>query len=109
MKFTSFPFSVTDFANMEGEVHPGITGEATWKTFYKDDVRIRQVTYSPEYLADHWCSKGHVLFCVEGELETELEDGSKHILRKGMLYTVGDNSDAHRSFSKNGCMLFIVD
>jgi quercetin dioxygenase-like cupin family protein len=109
MNFTSFPFSITDFAPIEAIRHNGVTGHAEWKTLHRDDVRIRLVTYSPNYLADHWCSKGHIIFCVEGEMETELENGTKHLLKKGMLYTVGDNSDAHRSFSKDGCTLFIVD
>jgi quercetin dioxygenase-like cupin family protein len=109
MKLSPFPFSITDFSTIEAIIHNGITGHAEWKILYRDDVRIRLVTYSPNYLADHWCSKGHIIFCVEGEMETELENGTKHLLQKGMLYTVGDNSDAHRSFSKDGCTLFIVD
>lgn len=109
MKFSSFPFSITDFADITPEIKPGITGHAEWKTFFRDEVRIRQVTYSPEYLADHWCSKGHIIYCIEGAMETELANGSKHILEKGLIYTVGDDSDAHRTYSKDGCVLLIVD
>lgn len=109
MNFTPFPFSITDFSTIETVIHNGITGHAAWKTLHRDNTRIRLVVYSPNYLADHWCSKGHIIFCVDGEMETELENGTKHLLQKDMLYTVGDNSDAHRSFSKNGCTLFIVD
>jgi len=109
MQLSPFPFSITDFTTIEGVVHNGITGNAIWKTLHRDDIRIRLVTYSANYLADHWCSKGHIIFCAEGEMETELENGTKHLLQKGMIYTVGDNSDAHRSFSKDGCTLFIVD
>lgn len=109
MKLSAFPFSITDFADITPEIKPGITGFAEWRTFYRDDVRIRQVTYSPEYLADHWCSKGHIIFCIEGSMETELANGSKHTLSKGLIYTVGDDSDAHRTYSKQGCVLLIVD
>jgi quercetin dioxygenase-like cupin family protein len=109
MRFSPFPFSITDFETIEAVTHPGITGQAEWKIIYRDEVRIRMVTYSADYLADHWCSKGHIIFCVEGEMETELQDGRKFLLSKGLIYTVGDNSDAHRSYSKNGCTLFIVD
>jgi len=109
MIFSSFPFSITDFATIEPEIRTGITGKAEWRTLHRDTVRIRLVTYSPNYLADHWCSKGHIIFCVEGEMETELQDGSKHLLSKGLIYTVGDNSDAHRTYSKDGCLIFIVD
>ncbi len=109
MQLSPFPFSITDFATINGTTYKGITGHAIWKTLHRNDIRIRLVTYSPNYLADHWCNKGHIIFCVDGEMETELENGTKHLLQKGMLYTVGDNSNAHRSFSKDGCTLFIVD
>lgn len=109
MQLSAFPFSITDFSQIEGEIHSGTTGFAEWRTLFRDSVRIRLVTYSPGYLADHWCSKGHIIFCVEGEMETELNDGSKHLLRKGLLYTVGDNAGEHRTFSKEGCVILIVD
>lgn len=41
------------------------------------NIRVRIVEYSPGYTADHWCNKGHVLLVLEGELYTELSDGSK--------------------------------
>lgn len=109
MQLSPFPFSITDFSTIDPEIHNGITGQAIWRTVMCDNIRIRQVIYSPNYLADHWCSKGHIIFCAEGSMETELENGSKHILNKGMMYTVGDNSDAHRTYSAAGCTLFIVD
>jgi len=109
MYLSPFPFSISDFSTIEPEIHTGITGQAEWRILHRDEVRIRLVTYSPNYLADHWCSKGHIIFCVEGDMETELENGSKHLLSKGFMYTVGDNSDTHRTYSKNGCVLFIVD
>jgi quercetin dioxygenase-like cupin family protein len=109
MQLSTFPFSITDFSTIEAEIKQGTTGYAEWRTVFRDEIRIRLVTYSPDYSADHWCHKGHIIFCAEGEMETELENGTKHLLKKGMLYTVGDNSDAHRSYSKNGCTIFIVD
>jgi quercetin dioxygenase-like cupin family protein len=109
MKLSSFPFSITDFDTIEPEIHNGVTGFAEWRIIAKDDVRIRLVKYSENYLADHWCSKGHIIYCIEGEMETELKDGRKFLLQKGQLYTVGDNSDAHRSYSDKGCTIFIVD
>ncbi len=109
MKLSPFPFSITDFSTIEPTIKQGTTGFAEWRTLFRDDTRIRLVTYSTGYFADHWCSKGHIIFCVEGDMETELENGSKHLLSKGMIYTVGDKSDAHRSYSKNGCVIFIVD
>ena len=109
MKLSPFPFSVTDWNNVPVQVFNGITGHAEWKTVNHDGIRIRLVTYSANYLADHWCNKGHIIYCSEGEMETELKDGRKFTLSTGMMYTVGDNSDAHRTYSENGCTLFIVD
>ena len=109
MHFSPFPFSITDFAAVAPDIHNGETGYAEWRVIHRDEVRIRLVTYSPGYLADHWCSKGHIIFCVDGSMDTELADGRKMLLSKGLMYTVGDNSDDHRTFSKTGCTLFIVD
>lgn len=113
MKMHPFSFGVTDWATIAPTGHKGETGVATWRTQHFGDaqnpIRVRMVEYSPNYLADHWCSKGHVLFCLEGELETTLEDGRKFVLKPGMSYQVGDNAEAHQSFTRTGARLFIVD
>jgi hypothetical protein len=68
------------------------------------------VEYSPGYLADHWCDRGHVLYVLQGKLETELRDGRTFRLTPGMSYQVSDFSDAaHRSSTVTGATLFIVD
>jgi quercetin dioxygenase-like cupin family protein len=82
---------------------------ACWRTRHFDDIRVRMVEYTPGYLADHWCVKGHILLCLEGELHTELEDGRKIVLRPGMSYQVADHAEPHRSFTSVGAKLFIVD
>ena len=74
-----------------------------------DPIRVRMVEYSPGYLADHWCKKGHILFCLEGELEATLDDGRKFVLTPGMSYQVGDDAEAHQSYTRTGAKLFIVD
>jgi quercetin dioxygenase-like cupin family protein len=109
MHLTAIPFSTTDWSEIEAVEYPGETGVAIWKTMYVNNVRIRLVKYSAGYEADHWCSKGHIIYCVEGEMITELQDGRKMPLRTGMMYTVGDNCEAHKSTSVEGCTLFIVD
>lgn len=109
MKISSFPFQTTDWNTIERTERPGITGKAWWQVFMMNEIRIRLVEYSAGYLADHWCSKGHVIYCIEGEILTELEDGRKFILSSGMTYHVGDDCEAHRSSTKDGCKLFIVD
>lgn len=89
--------------------HRGDSGVAYWRTRQCGTIRLRLVEYSPEYLADHWCSKGHILFCLEGKLETQLEDGRKFLLTPGMSYQVADDSEPHRSYSSVGAKLFIID
>jgi hypothetical protein len=110
MKIPTLPFTVTDWAKVTPTLHPGETGEAQWRSLDIGDLRVRMVTYSPGYLADHWCDRGHVLFVVAGQLETELRDGRRFTLRPGMSYQVSDFGDAaHRSSTQTGAKLFIVD
>ncbi len=105
----NIPFTLTDWEKVPAVEHKGDTGVATWKTLEFEGLRIRQVEYSKNYLADHWCQKGHVIYCVEGEMDTELDDGSIIKLTKGMSYQVSDELSSHRTSSKNGVKLFIVD
>ena len=109
MEIKHFPFETVDWSSIAAQEHSGTTGTASWKIFNMGDTRIRMVEYSANYVADHWCNKGHIIFCVAGEMTTKLEDGRSFILSAGMSYHVGDNSDAHRSQSEHGCTLFIVD
>ena len=109
MKIETVPFGVTDWSAVPETIHPGVSGVATWRTVQAGNVRVRVVTYSPGYLADHWCSRGHILFVLEGELLTEIQGGASHTLTAGMSYQVSDDIAPHRSSSKTGARLFIVD
>lgn len=106
---SGIPFDVTDWSKVERTEHKGETGTAYWYTRQLGSIRVRLVEYSEDYIADHWCSKGHILFCLEGELITELKDGRKFTLTPGMSYQVSDNMEPHRSVTKTGARLFIVD
>ncbi len=109
MKIFDLPFGITDWSGLKKTEHPGTTGMAYWQTKQFGDIRVRMVEYSPGYLADHWCSKGHILLILEGVLHTELEDGRTFKLTPGMSYQVADGSDPHRSSTQTGARLFIVD
>lgn len=109
MKLEGIPFHTTDWATVPPTHHPGETGAATWRTREIGGIRVRMVEYSPGYRADHWCRKGHVLLVLEGELETELEDGRRFVLRPATSYQVADGHEAHRSSTRIGARLFIVD
>ncbi|EJL87230.1 hypothetical protein PMI16_02911 [Herbaspirillum sp. CF444] len=109
MEIGNLPFGTTDWSTVERTEHKGDSGMATWRTRQFGPIRVRMVEYTPGYLADHWCKKGHVLLCLEGELHTELEDGRTFLLKAGMSYQVADNAEAHRSSTATGAKLFIVD
>ena len=109
MNMTDIPFGITDWGAVPVTEHAGVTGKATWRTQNFGELRVRMVEYSPGYLADHWCEKGHILLCLEGRLETELKDGRKFVLTPGVSYQVADHAEAHRSSTDVGAKLFIVD
>ncbi len=106
----SSQFVTCDWNEVEETTHPGERGEALWRTQTYGGVRVRRVRYSAGYQADHWCERGHVLYVLEGELITELRDGTQVVLLSGMSYTVEDGAMAHRSRTgPEGALLFIVD
>ena len=110
MKIPDLPFTTTDWSLVLPTEHPGEAGRAFWRTLNIGDVRVRIVEYTPGYLADHWCDRGHILYVLEGELDTELKDGRRFKLKPGMSYQVSDFGDAaHRSSTQVGAKLFIVD
>ncbi|WP_334118958.1 DHCW motif cupin fold protein [Limnobacter sp.] len=109
MQMSGIPFGTTDWSEIQRTEHKGTTGSAYWKTQSFGAIRVRMVEYTPGYFADHWCVKGHILLCIEGELHTELEDGRKFKLTPGVSYQVADNAEPHRSYTASGAKLFIVD
>lgn len=109
MKISHIPFAVTDWTAVPREEKSAQAGQAFWRTRHFGDIRVRMVEYTPGYVSDHWCTKGHVLFCVAGELHTELADGRTFTLMPGMSYQVADHAEPHRSKAPRGATLFIVD
>jgi mannose-6-phosphate isomerase class I len=109
VKMSGIPFGTTDWSFIERTEHKGESGFAYWRTQHFGNIRVRMVEYTPGYFADHWCIKGHILLCIEGELHTELEDGRKLTLKPGMSYQVADHAEPHRSYTEAGAKLFIVD
>ena len=109
MKMSDIPFGTTDWSKIPRTEHKGETGLAYWRTQQFGGIRVRMVEYTPGYVADHWCSKGHILLCIEGELHTTLQDGRTFTLTPGISYQVADNAEPHRSHTDVGATLFIVD
>ncbi|GAB3643382.1 DHCW motif cupin fold protein [Spirosoma arcticum] len=106
---STIPFQTIDWTLIERIAYKGVTGTAYWQTVQLGGLRIRLVEYSPDYLADHWCQKGHIVHCLEGEFSSELEAGGTVVLTPGMAYVVSDNLSSHRSSSKTGVKLLIID
>lgn len=103
------PFTTCDWESVPEIEHRGETGAAFWKTQEYGAVRVRVVRYTPGYLADHWCARGHVLFVLSGSLETEIRGQATVTLSAGQSYTVADDASLHRSRTATGATLFIVD
>ncbi len=109
MNDKNIPFQTIDWTNIPKTQYEGTTGTAYWQTLQFDGLRIRLVEYSQGYLADHWCEKGHIVHCLEGEVINELKDGSKSTLTSGMSYVVSDDLSSHRSITQDGVKLLIID
>jgi hypothetical protein len=109
MNISNINFQVINWPEILKSIYPGESGEATWKTLDFPGLRIRMVEYSAGYLADHWCQKGHIVHCLEGEFVSELQSGEEFTLTAGMTYIVSDGLSSHRSISKNGVRLLIID
>jgi quercetin dioxygenase-like cupin family protein len=105
----NIPFQVIDWTKIETTKHDGQKGSAFWNTLQLPGLRIRIVTYSNGYLADHWCQKGHIVHCLEGQLITEHENGDRYVLKEGMTYVVSDNVSSHRSIAERQVKLLIID
>ena len=109
MRMEGIPFGTTDWSSVERTEHEGDAGKAYWRTRHFGGIRVRMVEYTPGYVSNHWCVKGHILLCLEGELHTRLEDGRTCTLSAGMSYQVADDAEPHRSHTDIGARLFIVD
>lgn len=109
MSDKNIPFQSINWSQVPKTEHKGETGVAYWQTKQFNGLRVRIVEYSAGYIADHWCDKGHIVQCLEGEFTSENKDGKDFTLTKGMTYVVSDDLSSHRSVTKNGVKLLIID
>ncbi|MBK9107570.1 MAG: DHCW motif cupin fold protein [Saprospiraceae bacterium] len=106
---SNIPFQTIDWNSVEKIEYKGESGTAIWQTMLFNGLRIRIVEYSDGYLADHWCQKGHIVYCLEGEFISKLSTGEKIKLIKGETYIVSDGLSSHRSISEKWVKLLIID
>lgn len=109
MNNKNIPFQTIDWSNIPKTEHKGKSGIAYWQTLQFDGLRVRVVQYSENYVANHWCEKGHIVYCLEGEVINEQKNGESSILKAGMSYIVSDELSSHRSVTKDGVKLLIID
>ena len=109
MNKAGIPFQTIDWSTVPVTKHEGETGYALWQTVQYSGLRIRLVEYSKGYFANHWCTKGHIVHCLEGEFISELQTGEKFTLTTGMTYVVSDELSSHRSITTGGVKLLIID
>ncbi len=109
MSNIAIPFQTIDWSVIPKTEHKGESGTAFWQTIQFPGLRIRIVEYTEGYLADHWCKKGHIVHCLEGEFVSEMENGQEFVMAKGMTYVVSDDLSSHRSVSKEGVKVLIID
>ncbi|MFD2206586.1 DHCW motif cupin fold protein [Kiloniella antarctica] len=109
MATQNIPFQTIDWSEIPKTEHPGDSGKAYWQTVQYNGLRVRMIEYSVDYIADHWCEKGHIVQCLEGEFTSEMSDGTTFTLSKGMTYVVSDDLSSHRSVTQSGVKLLIID
>ena len=109
MSTSNIPFHITEWDKILGTIVQGTTGTATMRIQQHGDLRIRMVEYSANYLADHWCELGHLVFVLEGELINALKDGTTNVLTPGMSYAVSDGLSSHRSRTVGPVKMLVID
>ena len=110
MKLDDLPAGITDWSDVTASVYPSQSGTATMRTRQFGDIQLRLVDYSSNYVADHWCHKGHIVFVVAGQLTIEHQQSETYKLTPGTTYHVADDEGPpHRVLSKTGATIFIVD
>jgi hypothetical protein len=115
MKLPDMPLGAIDWAEIASETAAGISSTASGRVVRYGDIQMRVVDYGAGYVADHWCTKGHILFVISGDLAIEHKDGTRFDLIPGMVWHVGDNDVGDGSFSPHrvvctgGARVFIVD
>ncbi len=109
MKLENVPFTVTDWNRLSSVGLRGETGKAVSKEVDQGNVRVRLVEYSAGYASDHWCTRGHIVIVLEGDLTVELQDGKKYDLKGDMSVHMGDNAAPHKVYSRGGARVVIFD
>jgi hypothetical protein len=110
VKLLNMREGVIDWSRMPAISLGEASGTASSRTLEVGEIQLRPVEYSSGDLADHWCSKGHIVYVVAGELTIEHQNlQTAYKLSSGMSWHTADNEGApHRVRSDNGATIFIL-
>lgn len=86
-----------DWALIESEKIEGETGFILSQTKDFGAFKIRKLSFSKNYIADHWCEKGHIIEVKKGILIIEYHDGNFEEINAGNLIVIGDNLNSHKA------------
>lgn len=109
MKIDDLPFRAIDWTSLAAQEVAGETGCSFVKCLDAGAIRCRLVEYKPGYLADHWCSKGHIFLMLTGEVVLEFKNGDAVVLTATQGFCVDDHSEPHRLRSNKGATAYIID
>lgn len=68
-----------DFESMPWE---SPTAGVKFKAYERDASKLRLVEFSKEFVEPDWCTKGHIGYILEGQMEIDF-DGEKEIFGPG--------------------------
>jgi hypothetical protein len=111
MKLSNFPETIIDWSQVPISESIAASGSASTRTCQAGETQLRIVEYSSGYLADHWCTKGHLIYVISGAITIEHQNERKPFkLSVGMSWQVADDAHPpHRVRSEFGACVFIVD
>ena len=109
MNIEDIPFINIDWNTQPSIETKGDSGAAVTKEAKLGNIRLRRIDFSPNYSADHWCSKGHIVTVLEGSLTTTLQSGQTHTTTAGNTFIVSDTIDPHHTHTATGAKLLIID
>ena len=60
-------------------------------------LRYRIVEFTPEFVEDGWCERGHIGYMIEGELEIKFADHTIRLSKGDGLFIPGGEESKHRA------------
>lgn len=93
----------------QAEKSLGTSGFVFSKSVDLGTIRMRQLSFSENYEADHWCEKGHIIHVLAGELIIEYQDGSQVTIPTGQSLILGDSISLHKAKTESESTVLIID